>query len=106
MSKPNYDMTGILFKNDKEGNDQRPDYKGNITFNNVEFELAGWIRQGKKGNFMTLKVSEKRRRDVSGEVPDSENTHRSSEQARQPGANNRSGRTPPPDENFDDDIPF
>lgn len=94
MSKPNYDMTGILFKNDKEGNDQRPDYKGNITFNNVEFELAGWIRQGKKGNFMTLKVSERRRQDVSRQIPEKQPKER-------PKAALAST-----EQDFDDDIPF
>lgn len=93
-NRPIYEKTGILFKNDKEGNDQRPDYKGNITFNGEEFDLAGWIRQGKKGSFMSLKVSERRRPDVSGQIDDKPKSERKERQA------------PPVDDGFDDDIPF
>lgn len=57
-----YDDTnqGVLFKNDKEGNEKRPDYTGKVNVNGEEFRLAAWIRTGKNtGNkFMSLKVSE------------------------------------------------
>jgi hypothetical protein len=67
--KPKYDMSGILFFQDDKDADNKPDWKGNITVRGEELDLAGWIKQGKRGNFLTLKVSEKRRQDVSGTVP-------------------------------------
>ena len=53
--------TGVLFKNNKEGNDKKPDYEGSFTDENgKEWELAAWIRESKAGNkFMSLKASEK-----------------------------------------------
>jgi hypothetical protein len=61
------DGSGVLFKNDKEGNESRPDYKGNILINGVEYELASWIKDGKKGKFMSLSAKVRERKDVSGQ---------------------------------------
>lgn len=61
----NYDNTnsGVLFKNDKKGNEKAPDYKGKVNVNGKDLELAGWIREGKTGQFLSLKVSEPRAKD-------------------------------------------
>ena len=53
------DMSGVLFKNDKEGNPTWADYKGSITVNGEEFWLSAWIKEGAKGKFMSLAVKEK-----------------------------------------------
>lgn len=56
-----YDNTnsGVLFKNDKEGNDKRPDYTGKFTdATGKEWRLAAWLREGQKGKFMSIKASE------------------------------------------------
>lgn len=61
MSKE-YDNTnrGALFKNDKEGgNPNWPDYRGNINVNGAEFWLDAWIKDGKKGKFMSLSIKPK-----------------------------------------------
>ena len=50
---------GVLFKNDKEGNEKRPDYTGTINVNGEEMRLAAWIRKSAKGvTYMSLNVSE------------------------------------------------
>ena len=57
-----YDNTnrGVLFKNDKGDNPQRPDYSGEINVNGVDMRLAAWIRESQKGTkFLSLSVSEK-----------------------------------------------
>lgn len=57
-----YDNTnsGVLFKNDKNGNEKRPDYKGSININGQDFFLSSWIRVDKSGNkFMSLKAEPK-----------------------------------------------
>lgn len=61
----NYDNTnsGVLFKNDKKGNEKAPDYKGKINIDGKEKEIAGWIREGKSGQFLSLKISEPRAKD-------------------------------------------
>lgn len=60
-----YDNTnsGVLFKNDKEGNEKRPDYTGEINVDGKDLRLAAWIKTSAKGNkFMSLRVSEKEER--------------------------------------------
>ena len=57
-----YDNTnrGVLFKNDKDGNEKRPDFKGNIDVKGVEYELSAWIKTSKNGNkFMSLSVKDR-----------------------------------------------
>ena len=55
--------TGVLFKNDKDGNEKRPDYKGKLDVEGKEYEIAGWVRQSKKGtSFMSLSIQEPRQR--------------------------------------------
>lgn len=56
-----YDDTnqGVLFQNDKDGNEKRPDYKGKLNVNGKNLEIAGWKRLSKKGQpFLSLKVSD------------------------------------------------
>jgi uncharacterized protein (DUF736 family) len=49
--------TGVLFRNDQEGNDKRPNYKGKVNVHGVDYELAGWTRTGSSGvPFLSLKV--------------------------------------------------
>ncbi len=52
-----YDNTnrGALFKNDKGGNEARPDYRGNLNVNGAELEVAALIKTSKKGDkYMSL----------------------------------------------------
>lgn len=49
---------GALFKNHKKEGKQ-PDYRGVINVDGVDKEIAGWLKQSKKGEtFMSLSVSE------------------------------------------------
>ena len=54
MARDDYDNSGILFKNDKEGNERRPDYTGKATVDGEEYRIAAWIKNGKKGKFLSL----------------------------------------------------
>jgi hypothetical protein len=61
VTMSNYDNTntGILFKNDVGDNPKRPAYKGKIDIDGKEYQLAGWLREGKSGKFISLKVDDK-----------------------------------------------
>ena len=54
-------MRGVLFKNDKKGNEKRPDYRGSCVINNVDMNVSGWIQTSKKtgDKFMSLKFEGK-----------------------------------------------
>jgi hypothetical protein len=66
-----YDNTnsGVLFKNESE-NDKAPAYKGKINIEGKDYELAAWVREGKNGKFMSLKVQEPRKKQEQVEIPD------------------------------------
>lgn len=56
MSDYDNNNSGALFKNDKEGNDKRPDYKGKSELAGVQYHVSAWIRQSKAGQtYMSLK---------------------------------------------------
>jgi hypothetical protein len=86
MSEYDNTNTGALFKNDKQGNEKRPDYRGQLNVGGTDYYLSAWLRTSKKGEkFMSLAVQpkgEKREKPATNDMPPSA----------------------PPD--FDDDIPF
>lgn len=56
---PDYDnnMTGVLFKHDKNGNDKAPDYKGSCEIDNVEFWQSVWIKTKRDGSGKFMSIS-------------------------------------------------
>lgn len=57
-----YDNTnrGVLFINDrKEEGSNKPDRIGSINVDGVEYFLDGWIKSGKKGQFLSLSIKRK-----------------------------------------------
>jgi|LWDU01.1.fsa_nt_gi uncharacterized protein (DUF736 family) len=52
--------TGVLFKNNKEGNEKRPDYTGSMELEGgKKMKLAAWVRESQKGQkFLSVKMSE------------------------------------------------
>lgn len=55
-------MSGVLFKNDKGGNDKRPDYRGSAVVDGVDLNISGWIKESKKSGdkFMSLRFESKK----------------------------------------------
>lgn len=45
---------GVLFKNLAREKETHPHYRGDITINGVKYWLSAWIKDGKKGKFMSL----------------------------------------------------
>lgn len=64
-------LSGALFKNDKGGNEARPDYRGDICINGVNYELAAWIKEGQKGKYMSLSAKEKEEQPAQRQSPPS-----------------------------------
>jgi hypothetical protein len=56
-----YDKTNtfVLFVNDKQGNDKRPDRTGTLNVGGVEYFIDGWIKNGQKGPFLSGKIKPK-----------------------------------------------
>jgi hypothetical protein len=50
---------GSLFKNDKEGNENRPDYRGEILVGGKLYWLSAWVKEGRKGKFFSLSAKPK-----------------------------------------------
>jgi hypothetical protein len=96
MSEQQYDNTnsGVLFKNDKAGNDKRPDYKGNLDVNGMEFRISAWIKTKKDGSgkFMSLKVEPKEQ-----QPPPQQTAHNQAK---------ASAYQPQPNDDDSDSIPF
>jgi uncharacterized protein (DUF736 family) len=67
----NHDNTnqGALFKNDKQGNERWPDYRGQINVNGTEYWISAWLKSSKAGQkYMSLSVQPKQAKDIKGAV--------------------------------------
>lgn len=52
-------MKGALFHNDKQGNENRPDLRGEVTIGGVKYSVSGWNNTSKGGKeYVGLQVSE------------------------------------------------
>ena len=57
MAYEEKNMSGALFRNrDKKEGSNQPDYWGTATIENIQYRLAGWVKQGKSGNFLSLSI--------------------------------------------------
>lgn len=67
MAEYDNNMTGVLFRNDKQGKEKRPDYRGSATVNGAELNVSGWIKASKKtGNkFLSLRFEPKMAKPVA-----------------------------------------
>jgi hypothetical protein len=65
MTQYSNENSGLLAKNDKQGNESRPDYRGSINVDGREYWLSAWIKQGRDGTklagqkYMSLSVQPK-----------------------------------------------
>ena len=52
---------GTLHRQDKEGNEQRPDYRGELNVGGKLWKLAGWVKISKNGDkWLSLSAEEPR----------------------------------------------
>jgi hypothetical protein len=64
------DNSGVLFKNHRKEKDSHPDYKGNGRINGRDVEISAWIKEGKRGKFMSLSFQPPRDRQPAPNQPD------------------------------------
>ena len=57
MAEYNNTNTFTLNKNDKGENLRRPDYRGKLNIDGIEFTLSGWVREGANGKFISGAVA-------------------------------------------------
>lgn len=51
--------SGTLFINEYKESANHPDYKGEMkTPDGKTYEIAGWVKQGQKGDFISLSIQE------------------------------------------------
>jgi uncharacterized protein (DUF736 family) len=95
------DNTGVLFKNEKREGRQDPDYRGSALVDGKEYWLSAWINTAKKDNSkymaIKLKAKEEARAPVQNEF---EKRYPPTEAAP------KTTQAPPPESDFNDDIPF
>jgi hypothetical protein len=54
QNKPGF---GNFFRNKKKDNPKAPDYTGELcTPDGQQWRIAGWLKEGKKGTFLSLKA--------------------------------------------------
>jgi len=53
------DGQGTLFVNDKQGNEKRPDRRGEVNIGGTIYKLSGWLKEGKSGPWLSLKCEVK-----------------------------------------------
>lgn len=104
MSQYDNTNTGALFINDKAGNDKRPDRKGTLNVEGVEYQISGWIREKKNGGekFLSLKVE---RKDSQGGKQWNDRPASEAKRVTQPPMPPKGGYEPAPDDD-QDSIPF
>lgn len=70
------DNSGVLFKNDRKSTTKHPDYRGEIVVEGRTYWLSAWIKDGKKGKFMSLALQPKEDRPTTREMPPAESSSR------------------------------
>ena len=56
----NNENRGVLFQNDKKGNDKSPDMQGNINVDSGEYQLSAWTKVSKAGKrYLSLSIQPK-----------------------------------------------
>lgn len=59
MAEYDNELTGVLFKNEKQRTDKDPGYTGSAEIEGVEYWLSAWVNDGKKGKYFKLKFKPK-----------------------------------------------
>lgn len=50
--------SGALFKNNRKEKETHPDYQGECMVGGVKYRMSAWLKDGKKGKFMSMAFKE------------------------------------------------
>lgn len=53
------ELSGSLFKNDKKETEKHPNMTGSALIGGVDYWVAAWTKEGKKGKFISLSFTPK-----------------------------------------------
>ncbi|NVN09732.1 hypothetical protein [Nguyenibacter vanlangensis] len=53
--------TGVLFLNRQRASDRAPDYVGTVRIGGRDMEICAWVKDGRSGEFLSLKLQDPRR---------------------------------------------
>lgn len=110
--------SGIITRNDKQGNEKRPDYRGSINVDGRDYWISAWIKTGRDGTklagqkYMSLSVEPK---DASSAPAPSMSSYGTGDYTRAPAAPPAAARHAPAPapktsgtgfDDMEDDIPF
>lgn len=56
------DNSGAMFVNDRKEADNHPDRRGDALIDGVEYWVSGWVKEGKKGKWLSLSFKRKDQR--------------------------------------------
>ncbi len=59
MAETKFDNSGALFVNERKEKDTHPDRQGTATIDGVEYWVSGWIKDGKRGKWLSLAFKRK-----------------------------------------------
>lgn len=66
------DLSGALFKNARKAKDSHPDYTGDCVIDGKEFYMSAWLKESKKGKFMSFAFTKKEAKqepDLNEDIP-------------------------------------
>ena len=63
-----YQKLGVMFENDKKGNEKAPDYSGPV--DDTKLKLAGWKKSKDGGNYMSMQITEKQQGRSNNQLED------------------------------------
>jgi hypothetical protein len=64
-----FNNRGLLFKNFRKRQPKHPDVTGEATIDGRKFKIAGWIKQGRRGEFHSLAFTEDQTEAPPAEAP-------------------------------------
>lgn len=87
MSEYDNRNRGVLFLNDRQGNDKRPGYKGKLNVAGTEYRISGWVKKNDDGTFKLMSLQAEPVEEAAKAAP-------------------KPAPKPVADRAFDDDLPF
>lgn len=62
MAYEQRDNSGTVFNNDRKESPNHPDRSGSAMIDGVEYWVSGWVKNGAKGQFLSLAFKKKEQR--------------------------------------------